>query len=355
MNNHQQLERIMNDLAELEGHSFEIDRQAIAAVYQKDDDQSLAIKILSVLGGILAGLAFFGFVALTGLLNSHHSMVISGVISVMMTFIINKVFGSILFTTLSVTFYIVGYILLTLGLLEMQISNQIVSMIILVTGLLSLFAIRNYLLSFLSVLIIHFSILSLFFDQHDFEIISLYSSALILFLSYFILNEAKLITTYKHWMSLYQPMRIGLVISFLTILILYSRASFFEIPVQYIWPSSIVTLFSLIFLLSKVFYVMNIGEIKHRALIYFMSLCLLVPLLWSPAILGAILILLLSFYVNHKTGVVIGIMSLIFFIAQYYYDLNLDLLTKSILLMLSGLLFMILYFLSYKKWGHHYA
>jgi len=88
---------------------------------------------------------------------------------------------------------------------------------------------------------------------------------------------------------------------------------------------------------------------QYKSGIYALSILLLLPTVLSPAISGAILIILLSFLVNYKTSLVIGIAAFIYFVSQYYYDLHFTLLTKSILLFSSGILFLGLYLLTHKK------
>jgi len=46
---------------------------------------------------------------------------------------------------------------------------------------------------------------------------------------------------------------------------------------------------------------------------------------------------------------VLGIITLIYFIVQFYYDLSINLLFKSILMLVSGALFFALYWLVTKK------
>ncbi|WP_417936263.1 DUF4401 domain-containing protein [Flagellimonas ochracea] len=75
------------------------------------------------------------------------------------------------------------------------------------------------------------------------------------------------------------------------------------------------------------------------------------PTLFAPGISGSLLIVLLCFKVNYKTGFIIGIISLIYSIGQYYYDLSFTLLTKSIILFLSGVLLLVFYMVFNKKLG----
>jgi len=63
-----------------------------------------------------------------------------------------------------------------------------------------------------------------------------------------------------------------------------------------------------------------------------------------PAISASMLIILLCFWVNYRSGYIIGIMALCYFICQFYYDLSFTLLVKSELLFASGILFGLVYF-----------
>jgi uncharacterized membrane protein len=102
-------------------------------------------------------------------------------------------------------------------------------------------------------------------------------------------------------------------------------------------------------LVSTLFDVLNITKTQHKTVIYIFTVLSLLPTALAPAILGAILIMLLSFSVNYKTGLVVGVIAFIYFVSQYYYDLNFTLLTKSILLFSSGVFFVALYLFTHKK------
>jgi uncharacterized membrane protein len=88
---------------------------------------------------------------------------------------------------------------------------------------------------------------------------------------------------------------------------------------------------------------------REKTTIYALSFVLLLSTAMSPAIAGALLIILLAFMVNHKTGFAVGIISFIYFVSQFYYDLGYTLLLKSILMFSTGVLFMLIYLFTYKK------
>jgi len=214
----------------------------------------------------------------------------------------------------------------------------------------SLSIVRNYILSLVSVLIINGSILTLIVQNRDYDLIHIYVSAMALIITYLFLKEAKIITENKFFSQLYNPVRAGLTISFFAGLsFLGIKNGVFPMSPDYIWFSSIVIISAIIYLTSLLFNVLNITKMQHKIVIYIFTVLALLPTALSPAISGAILIILLSFFVNYKTGLVLGITAFVYFISQYYYDLNFTLLTKSILLFSSGIIFIALYLFTHKK------
>ncbi|MEM9526442.1 MAG: DUF4401 domain-containing protein, partial [Bacteroidota bacterium] len=65
--------------------------------------------------------------------------------------------------------------------------------------------------------------------------------------------------------------------------------------------------------------------------------------LLAPAAAPTLLILLLSFGTGYRLGTAIGALALVYFLGQYYYDLNLTLLTKAYVLLVSGALLLAAY------------
>jgi len=103
------------------------------------------------------------------------------------------------------------------------------------------------------------------------------------------------------------------------------------------------------YLVYSIIKINEIKTVKSKVLIYALSVLILIPTIFSPSISGAIVIVLLSFLVNYKTGLAIGIISIIYFVSQYYYDLNFTLLTKSIILFVSGIIFLVFYLFTTKN------
>ncbi len=350
MRNKENIKELLDYLQTAEDKELQFDEDAIVTAYHKNsDNQSMTIKILSVFGGLLASLAFLGFLFIAGLYNSELGLLIFGTLCIAGAIWINKEYDKIIIYTLSVSSFIIGFILYGFGLEKLQMTENTISLVFILIALLSLSLVQNYILSFVSVLIINGSILTLIILNKGYNLIHIYVSALSLIATYFFLKEAKIITASKALSKLYNPLRIGLIFSFLSGLIMLGKKGILPVSPDYIWLSSVIIISTIIYLLSNLFEILNITKIGHKISIYVFSILLLLPTVLSPAISGAILAILLSFMVNYKTGLVIGVIAFIYFLSQYYYDLNFTLLTKSILLFSSGVLFIVLYLFTHKK------
>lgn len=351
MNNETNINTILDNLSLSEGIDFNYDENAIVEEYQKqgENKSSLAIKILSIFGGFLATIAFCGFLAVTGLYNSEEGLMIFGTGFIVAAIFLNKIYDKLIIDTFSISLYIMGYVLLMVGFIENNVGENFIPTLFIFIALGTLFITQNYILSFISVLVISGSFLALIILNDAYNSIHFYIVITTLLLTFCFLFEAKIIAFSKKTSKLYDPVRIGLMISFLFGLIAVCKKGLVPVSENYIVLSSIVIILAILYLVHIILKINKIASPKHQVLVYTLSGLILLSTVFSPAISGAILIILLSFLVNYKTGFVIGIIALIYFIGQYYYDLNFTLLTKSILLFSSGILFILLYLFTTKK------
>lgn len=350
MKNKDDIKELLDYFQNTEDIPLQFDEEAIISAYQKDNgNQSLSIKILSVLGGILSSLAFLGFFFIAELCNSDVGLLVFGGIFIAGSIWINKEYDKIIIDTVSVSSFFIGFALIGFGCVQLGIDENAISIIFAIIAFSSLCIVQNYILSFVSVIIINGSILTLLLLNKGYNFIPIYVSALALAMTYFFLKEAAIITSNKALSKLYNPVRTGLIFSFLSGLAFLGNKGILPVSPYYIWLSSVIIISVIVYLISILFDVLNITETRHQISIYIFTVLALLPTALSPAISGAILIILLSFLINYKTGLVLGIISFIYFISQYYYDLNFTLLTKSILLFSTGILFIALYLFTYKK------
>jgi uncharacterized membrane protein len=98
---------------------------------------------------------------------------------------------------------------------------------------------------------------------------------------------------------------------------------------------------------------LDVPDRNQRIIITAVVTSILLPTLISPAIVGILLLLLLSFRSGDRWIWILSLVSLIVFMSEYYYDLDYTLLTKSYILMGTGAGFLLLYFFTRKKWLAH--
>ena len=334
-----------------ESETFECNETAILNTYETQDENksSIAIKILSVFGGLLATLALLGFLLLAGLYDSEAGLLVLGITFIGFAIFINATYNKVITGTFSVSTYVLGYALLLFGLKEMQVDDNIIVVIPIVIAIVSLALMQNYILVFIATFIISASFLTLIIINDLYAIIHLYIGVYTLLLAFIFFNEALLISTSKKMASLYAPMRIGVIFSLLSGLIAIGKVGLIPISQYYFWVSSLIIGGVIMYLIYTILKVSKIETLKPKLLIYSFSSLVLILIIFSPSILGAITIMLLCFMVNYKSGLVIGIVAFIYFISQYYYDLTYTLLTKSIILMTSGIIFLLFYLFITKK------
>jgi uncharacterized membrane protein len=178
-----------------------------------------------------------------------------------------------------------------------------------------------------------------------------YNAIIIASLTYWILHEAKLVTSNKVISKLYNPVRISLIISLVTGLVFVGKRGLFDYSFTQFWITSIVTIPITLYIVSVILKINQVKELRSKILIYSLSFLFVLPTTFCPAISGALLIVLLCFMVNYRLGLSIGVISFIYFVSQYYYDINLTLLAKSVVLFTSGIIFLFFFFITYKKLG----
>ena len=330
--------------------SIEIDEKAVIASYSKAyTSGSLAIKIISVIGGILAGLAFLGFLFVTGVYDSNFGTITVGVISILIALYVTSRYHEIFWDTLCISSYIIGLFLIGIGLQKWDITENGVYIILFTLSLIVLRLVQNYMLSFINTIIINFCIFQLIQYNSTFNLGLLHIVILAGLLLWLFLKEGRIVSKYKAFAPLYQPVKIGLLLFFLCIVFVLTKRTFILSFYDFYWVTSLAFIGLNILVLSKIFTAFSITETSKKYLLYGATILGLLPTLWCPTISATLLILLLSYFVNYKTGIVLGIVSFIYAIGLYYYDLNMTLLTKSVLLFCSGILFLIIYWLNHKN------
>lgn len=308
----------------------------------------LYIKILSILGGFLGTLAFLGFLVLAGLYDSEFGLVLFGLTFIIAALWINKVVHSLLLDTASISVYVVGYAMVAFGLDQMGVDENLICILLIFSAILVLYITENFILVFFSVLIISGGFIFLIVNGDGYNVIHFYNVVLAFSLTAFYLYEAKIVSIKSNISRKYSAIRMGLIFSFIIGLIFLGVRGITPLAYNYVWISSIFNIICVTFVILRTLTIFDVQQTRHKVIVLGIVVMLLLPTIFSPAISGAILLILLNYKVSYKTGVVIGVIAFIYFVSQFYYDLNLTLLVKSIILFVTGAMFLLFYFLLLK-------
>lgn len=316
---------------------------------QEENQAGLAVKVLTIFGGFLATNSFIAFCIAAGLYDSAGGLLVFGIVFIVISILLDRFYDRLIIDTFSVTMFASGLALAGWGTGALDSDLNLIPLSYIGVGIIIVFVARSFILTFLSILLINGSIITLMLMNSYYDLVHLYNTICTLLVTYLFLNEAKAISMNNRFTELYGPFRIGLVFSLLFGLIVLGKKGFIPVSENLVWLSSIVMFAAVLYMVTKILNIMSVMAVRMKLLVLIASGLILLSTVFSPAIAGAILILLLSFKVNYRTGMAIGVIALVYFISQYYYDLNFSLLTKSIMLMSSGSLFLLLYFFTSKK------
>ncbi len=351
MENKSAINSFLAEIKEAEGSDFVCNEEALI-MHQKTLDANpigLGIKILSIFGGIMASLAFIGFLFLTGAYDSPTFMIILGVLAVSTSLFINRRLTTLLIDTFGISLYGIGFILMAIGLSELHVGESVICLIFIGIGLLTLFITQKYVLSFVVTLLINGSLLSLFMINDWYWALSMYMAILILGVTYWMMNEAQLLTANQRLLQLYNPVRIALIFCLILGLIMGDKGFWSPFSRLNNLIVMITVAVALFYMIKQLMPLLGVSQKSQQAVIYGCVLIILAATYQTPSIGCSLLLLLMSFYVNYKTGFAISIIAFIYFIILYYYDLNLSLLHKSLILMGTGAVFIFLYVLTLKN------
>lgn len=346
-NNVSMINQVLKNLQEKHGDSFSFDQKSIEkeAEIQSSQFSNLAVKILSVIGGFLGSLFFLGFLMILGMYDTPVVALVMGVILIIVALGIDRNETSVLLDTVSISNFLIGGFLIGFGLVDQMNGDENLLILVAMTiATISFFFAKGFMLRLTCVLIFNGSWLALILENRinsafHFQIIFLLVG--FIYLSFF---EAKIISKNDFWNSIYKPLHAALLLSLSFALFLLANSWKMEVYFLNDWISSVAIFIANLFVVFKIIEGLKLNDEKNKIWIYGLSVFVFLPTFLMPSIGGAILVLLTSYHIGHRAGTALGMIGLVYFGMQFYYDLNLTLLTKSIILMISGVVFLSSYY-----------
>ena len=346
------LDNIFQEIQTMQGEGFVFEKEKIEQEVQSDQAlySNLAVKILSILGGIIGSIFFIGFIVLSLVQDSDVGLLLLGSIFLVGSIVMGRVEKSVFLDTVNICAWLIGGGLIIGGLFSNGQRESVVAIISLIVAAITFFTVNRFLLKFFSVLVICGCMVVLILLNDWYNLIHFMVVGCGVKMTFLHLTEAEVISKNKFFNESYYPLRMGLVISFISLLMLVGKGGrmtglFFE----NLWIVSLVIIGCILFSMKKIMDGLDIEKEQTKMMVLILSGVMLLPTVFAPSISGAILILILNYHLGYRTGIALGVISMVYFVIQYYYDLNFTLLEKSGILVLSGILFLVAYFIFSKK------
>lgn len=341
------------DLDRLVGENEEKLQYELAKIEQTLKKESkiytnLPIKVLSILGGLLSALFFIGFLGIAGIFGSGSAMVVLGLAVVIISIMINNAKDTTILDTMSISGLVIGGTLLCLGFIEANDSAVSACLVLMILSLIIISFCKGYIIHFLSILTFHLSFLWIFILNDAGDLVHVYTAYLVGTLLTVFLFESTFVTSSKKLNTLYKPLLTGTVFAFCVLLICLGHKKTIDFTITHDWISMSIISMGLLAIVVHIIKPFGWSLVKKLGVVLGLFV-MLAPTYYFPSIAGTLLILLCAYHTSQRTSLVVGVAGLVYFTSLYYYDLKYTLLTKSIVLMVMGALFLIAYAVVYKR------
>ena len=291
----------------------------------------------------IAAVCFIAFLAITEIITSETGATIAGVIFGVAAVALKRLAPrSIFWGQLALALSLAGQALFIFGIGTQLDSVAATAFIIVILEIVLIAIYPDVLHRFLSTLIICGAAVALCYDweiQNAIHVLILLLAAATLFIWE---NEAYLTTS--RWAELYRPVGYGVTVALLALL---SLSVTDDTEIERWWLSA-VGLLALLLVLEYLILTESGLNLRDPVVLWLAggTLTLIWPAWQTPGILGAILVLLVGFRCGNRLLLGLAAIFLAFFVIIFYYNLELTLLAKSLMLMGSGAIILALrYFL----------
>ena len=309
-------------LTSLEGESLQLNQ--------------LPIKVISLLGGLLSAMLFTGFLLVLGLWQSGAAMSFFGLMFMgSALLVVNKEVNTYLSATV-IAFLFIGLCLFGGGV---GVGSESISLVclslMLVSGIL-LFLSRQGLVLFLLTLVFLGSLLFLFLETEVYGLLHVLVALMALLLLGWTAAEIRLITTSARLNEAYRPIRMGIFFAFGILMVFMAIPGEFGSKIPHLWISGLLLLLALFVFAWNMLQRLGAQEPQQSQWRYLMLPLLMLPLIPAPGVTGGFLLVLLAFHLRHLPSLICGVAAFCTALFLFYYDLQLTLLQKSGMLLLSG-------------------
>ena len=302
------------------------------------------IKIITIIGAWLGSLLLLGSLVLANIVQSEESMITFGTIFTITGIILsytNKKTHHL--DSISLSLSIIGQILLGIGIGTKSGGLKPVCYAgIIVQSIIYLVA-QSYTQKFLSVILIPACLLGIIWNSAFSEATHFLIGALSITSVLIWTGEIPLQIRLKKHPYFYVTTAYGLVLGLLLILLISINNKFFWVNISHWYITSLISFFSLTFLLYKSL-CQNLGLRRTTFwLTVIVIAVILSPTAQTPGVITSLMVIVLGFAKSNRVLLTLGILFLAIYLISFYYSLQQTLLIKSIILMSTGALLIGIY------------
>lgn len=341
MQTNSNISQLLDSLETSPGINPALDRPQIEREIIDDADtyKGLGIKVLSIVGGLLGTGFFLGFVLLAISSSEELTLALGFTLTAGAIFVSKQSKHTVLDTACIAT-YLAGYAMVGYGLSK-QIGDNMLTCTLLTLALVTPILTSGFMLNFFSVLLINGGIFALININSVYQLVHVFTAVLAAAYVALALFEPQLIAYNKGINKRYMAWLNGLLFSFIALLAYLGINELHSRQLTNGYVTALILILLTGFVLTRIISQAVKPDTGSRATIYAIGVLVLVSTVFAPAISGSLLIILVSYRVGHHTGLIVGIIALVYFTGQYYYDLSYTLLVKSEIMVASGILFLV--------------
>lgn len=334
------LKTALEEVRKTTGPTFECNEaELFGAMEVENRKPTLAITLVAVTGGFLGALAFLGFLYTIKFYDYTYFSLGTGIVFFCTALFHHHLFKNKMAEALVIGLYLVGVFLIGIAMIDDAINfnaNGVLG-VLLAMAIATLIWANDKVLVFIGTTIALGCSIGFLFENKTYNLIHLvtFSSTMISgALFYF---EDRLIAMRNRWTEIYAPVRFALVLGGFGCVEFFALTPFFGFDIRFLWISSIAPLFWSFVILNPL--------IKNRLLKILVAIALVVPSIMAPSIIGSIAVLLFGFGFRNLFLLVTGGWAFVNAVFNFYQTLHMTLLHKSIILMATGVLFLVTYLL----------
>lgn len=322
----------------------------------KEEKAPLFIKIISLIAGFFVNLCFVGFLFITNLIETPEVILIIGLLLFSITVWLSRKNLSETINVAIISFFATGISLFVYGYMDIN-PNIYIEFPLILLGVLGVILTKNNIIQFLNFILIFGSLIVFGYEITSVLFLSIFLIIITFSCSYLFVYEGTTIIKNTYLKKIYRPLLLSL---FLTTIYLASANA----PIIYFYQDTfeyhnllthivnVSCAICILFILIKIQYKFQIANQPKVFLFYLIVTIILYLISNSTLLLYGILFLLITYYSNNSIPLVISFLLFLYGLFLFYYDMNLSLLYKSLLLISTGILFLILFLFTKKQLSH---